>query len=45
MELHGWMNPYRYTNTSTTHASSDYMQVQHPEWLLNFSTKEKILNP
>lgn len=45
MELHGWMNPYRYTNTSITHASSDYMQVQHPEWLLNFSTKEQILNP
>lgn len=45
MELHGWMNPYRYTNTSTNHASTDYMQVQHPEWLLNFSTGEKILNP
>ncbi len=45
MELHGWMNPYRYTNSSTSHASSDYMQVQHPEWLLNFSTSEKILNP
>lgn len=45
MELHGWMNPYRYTNTQTTHASTDYMQVQHPEWLLSFSTNEKILNP
>jgi uncharacterized lipoprotein YddW (UPF0748 family) len=45
MELHGWMNPYRYTNTQTTHPSTDYMQVQHPEWLLSFSTNEKILNP
>ena len=45
MELHGWMNPYRYTNASTSHAPTDYMQVQHPEWLLNFSTGEKILNP
>lgn len=45
MELHGWMNPYRYTNSSTSHASSDYMQVQHPEWLLSFDTNEEILNP
>lgn len=45
IELHGWMNPYRYTNSSTSHASSDYMQVQHPEWLLSFDTNEEILNP
>lgn len=45
MELHGWMNPYRYTNSTTTHPSTDYMQVQHPDWLLSFSTNEKILNP
>lgn len=45
MELHGWMNPYRYTNSQTIHPSTDYMQVQHPEWLLSFSTNEKILNP
>lgn len=45
MELHGWMNPYRYTNSSTTHPSSDYLQVQHPDWLLSFDTNEKILNP
>ena len=45
MELHGWMNPYRYTNSTTTHSSTDYMQVQHPDWILSFSTNEKILNP
>lgn len=45
MELHGWMNPYRYTNSATNHASTDYMQVQHPEWLLNFDASGRILNP
>lgn len=45
MELHGWMNPYRYTNPSTNHDSTDYMQVQHPEWLLNFNASGIILNP
>ena len=45
MELHGWMNPYRYTNSSTNHASTDYMRVQHPEWLLDFEGSGRILNP
>lgn len=45
LELHGWMNPYRYTNSSTTHSAQDYLMLQHPDWLLNFSTGEKILNP
>lgn len=45
MELHGWMNPYRYTNSSTNHASTDYMRVQHPEWLLDFGSSGRILDP
>jgi uncharacterized lipoprotein YddW (UPF0748 family) len=45
MELHGWMNPYRYTGGSTNHAATDYMRVQHPEWLLDFGTSGRILDP
>ncbi|MEA4975570.1 MAG: family 10 glycosylhydrolase [Paludibacter sp.] len=45
MELHGWMNPYRYTNSSINHASTDYMRVQHPEWLLDFGSSGRILDP
>lgn len=45
MELHGWMNPYRYTGGSTNHATTDYMRVQHPEWLLDFGTSGRILDP
>lgn len=45
MELHGWMNPYRYTSTATNHSASDYMRVQHPEWLLDFGSSGRILNP
>jgi uncharacterized lipoprotein YddW (UPF0748 family) len=45
MELHGWMNPYRYTGGSTNHASTDYMRVQHPEWLLDFGSSGRILDP
>ncbi len=45
MELHGWMNPYRYTNSATNHASTDYMRVQHPEWLLDFGSSGRILDP
>lgn len=45
MELHGWMNPYRYTGGSTNHAATDYMRVQHPEWLLDFGSSGQILDP
>ncbi|MEA4936591.1 MAG: family 10 glycosylhydrolase [Paludibacter sp.] len=45
MELHGWMNPYRYTNSATNHAPTDYMQVQYPDWLLNFDSSGRILDP
>ena len=45
IELHGWMNPYRYRNSSTpTFPDDDYMKVQHPEWILNMSGS-MILDP
>ncbi|MDR1592374.1 MAG: family 10 glycosylhydrolase [Prevotellaceae bacterium] len=44
LELHGWMNPYRYANASNRHASTDYLKVQHPEWLLGINT-DTIMDP
>ena len=45
MELHGWMNPYRYTNSATNHPVTDYMRQQHPGWLLDFGSSGQILDP
>lgn len=45
LELHGWMNPYRYTANATNHPSSDYIQQQHPEWILDFGSDGRILDP
>lgn len=44
IELHGWMNPYRYENTGMTHPATDYMRAQHPEWILKIGD-QSILNP
>lgn len=45
MELHGWMNPYRYTNSATNHPVTDYMRQQHSGWLLDFGSSGQILDP
>ncbi|TRX48610.1 family 10 glycosylhydrolase [Fulvivirga sp. M361] len=47
LELHAWMNPFRVnasTSASTVY-SEDHVSKTHPEWLLEFSTGQKILNP
>ena len=44
LELHGWMNPYRYENSSTTHSSNDYILRDHPSWVIRVG-QESILNP
>ena len=46
MELHAWVNPYRYSTSSTTHGnlSDDYAAAQ-PNWLLDYGSFAKILNP
>jgi len=38
MELHAWLNPYRYSSGTTTHGnlSTDYART-HPHWLLDYS--------
>lgn len=44
IEVHGWMNPYRYETGSLNHGSSDFIRKNHPEWLLYYSDR-RILDP
>lgn len=46
MELHAWLNPYRYSSSLTTYGSgaNDYSS-QHPDWLLDYGSYAMILNP
>jgi len=46
MELHAWLNPYRYSTTSSNHGGSSFdYTATHPEWLLDYGNYRKILNP
>lgn len=46
IELHAWLNPYRYSTSSSTHGElpADYYNT-HPDWLLAYDSYTKILNP
>lgn len=46
MELHAWINPYRYSSSESTHGNlpTDYANT-HPEWLITYDSYTKILNP
>jgi len=46
IELHAWLNPYRYSTSSTTHGElpTDYYYT-HRNWLLAYDSYTKILNP
>lgn len=44
IELHAWLNPYRYETSGVTHASSDYIKANHPNWLLKYN-EVTILDP
>lgn len=46
IELHAWINPYRYSSSSATHGNlpTDYANT-HPEWLIDYGSSIKILNP
>lgn len=46
IELHAWLNPYRYSTSSTTHGELpvDYYNT-HRNWLLAYDSYLKILNP
>lgn len=46
IELHAWINPYRYSSSSATHGNlpTDYVNT-NPGWLLDYGASVKILNP
>lgn len=46
IEVHAWLNPYRYSTSSESHGNlpNDYATV-HPDWLMDYGSYTKILNP
>ena len=46
IELHAWLNPYRYSSSTDTYSKldNDYA-VQHPDWILNYGDGTTILDP
>lgn len=46
IEVHAWLNPYRYSTSSESHGNlpNDYATV-HPDWLMDYGNYTKILNP
>jgi uncharacterized lipoprotein YddW (UPF0748 family) len=46
IEVHAWLNPYRYSSASGTHGTlpTDYVNTK-PGWLLDYGGLSKILNP
>lgn len=46
IEVHAWLNPYRYSTSAESHGNLpyDYTNV-HPDWLLDYGSYTKILNP
>jgi uncharacterized lipoprotein YddW (UPF0748 family) len=46
MEIHAWLNPYRYSTSVESHGNlpTDYAQL-HPDWLMDYGSYTKILNP
>lgn len=47
MELHAWVNPYRYSASTATYSSSldNDIAKTHPDWILNYGSGKTILNP
>lgn len=44
IELHAWLNPYRYESTAGTNGNMD-IRKNHPDWLLTYSGGSVILDP
>jgi uncharacterized lipoprotein YddW (UPF0748 family) len=46
IEVHAWLNPYRYSTSAESHGNlpTDYAAL-HPDWLLDYGSYTKILNP
>jgi len=46
IEVHAWLNPYRYSTSETSHGNlPDDYAVAHPDWLMDYGSYTKILNP
>ena len=46
IEVHAWLNPYRYSTSSESHGNlSDDYATTHHEWLMDYGSFTKILNP
>ncbi len=37
LELHAWINPFRYESTSGSHGTSDPVRKNHPDWLITYN--------
>jgi uncharacterized lipoprotein YddW (UPF0748 family) len=44
MELHAWFNPFRARSSATVQASSHVVNTR-PEWILNFSGSNPLIDP
>ena len=46
IEVHAWLNPYRYSTSAESHGNlpNDYATA-HPDWLMDYGSYQKILNP
>lgn len=46
IEVHAWLNPYRYSTAAESHGNlpTDYSNT-NPNWLLDYGAYTKILNP
>ena len=45
IELHAWLNPYRYETTDNQFVGTGDYRTTHPEWLLDYANGYAILNP
>ena len=46
IELHAWLNPYRYSSSEATYSEldNDYAK-KHPDWILDYGSGTTILDP
>ncbi len=48
IELHAWVNPFRYEAQSMSHGANDPIRKYHPDWILDYKSTTKkgtILDP
>lgn len=45
IEIHAWINPFRYESVSGKHGTDDFIRKNHPEWLLDYTGDVSIIDP